>query len=312
MLLLISCSTKEVVPNQSFEHGKQRRLLEIDEVGLEYNEEYFALFGTIHNDGVEYVLQNIVDSGYTYFSNSDDEMEAFIMRQSKRYVEELFPSNEGIQAFNIDTFNLLRASGFEHSIYVSSILTEIVDVFGAQYSVSYKLEDLESLGEQAYVYEGDETDRFIACATINTAMNSLEYWSTTTFIPDVFLDDDVPQILEGSLERSKAEDVAYADLEALATALGIAVEVVNGCPAFFTLIGSQYTLALIVGCCAAYTIYKSVKCAYNIGITSTLYHIYPSLISEAPYVQIYLSNKYLHNPTIFDTAPYSRFLPYIQ
>ena len=91
------------------------KVIVIDENELEYNNEYLTLFGTIHNDGTEYVMQSLVDSGFTYFQYSDEEVEAFILRQSKRYIEELFPNNEDIQSFNLETFNTLIASGVEHS-----------------------------------------------------------------------------------------------------------------------------------------------------------------------------------------------------
>lgn len=309
--VLFSCSSKEDLQNKSSkeENKHPRRIIEIDENELEYNNDYLTLFGTIHNDGTEYVMQSLVDSGFTYFQYSDEEVEAFILRQSKRYIEGLFPNNEDIHSFNLETFNVLTASGVEHSNYISSTIIDICNILHGQSSLSDKLQDLASLRDHAFVYNEDEKDRFIACAVISTAMASYEYWSTTTFTPATFFDDDVLSMIDfGSLESSRVEDVAYADFVALAEALNVSLMVIENCPAFLNLIGGQYALALIVGCCAAYTIYQSVKSAYEISLTTTLSHINPNMVQYDSSVYLYLNNKHINEPEIFDFEPYANFL----
>ncbi len=294
------------VMNESLSKKNSTYINYLTEDDIEYGEDYISLFGLLHNEGVEYVLQSLQDSNYYYFSDVEDNYLSIVKNQSLHYIEEAFSMMYNTYDFRVEDLELFDDSTPQLSNDVTYILTTIRGILGSEQSVNEMYYDIEHLQNAITSYT--DIDSLIAAASINVALSSLTYWSSTNYTPDVFINPDAASIMAETLSAHEIEAVVMEDIEAVAQALDITIHIYLNFDALINLIGFKYYLITTLGLTVAYTVYKSVCAAIRESEKQALYQIDENALNPSNSCYEFLNYKFHTEPTLFSVQPYQKFL----
>ena len=145
-LILVSCSNV-IKPEHDLEpQSSQRRCLNglppLPEEDLIYGEDYYSLFGFLHNEGAEYVLQSLQDSDYFYFSDIDDSYIQTIKTNSLLYINQVLNSCYILNDLDMIPYYY---TNYQLSSEIEHLIDNIRDILGSNLSISQMYAEIDGM-----------------------------------------------------------------------------------------------------------------------------------------------------------------------